>query len=285
MLIQKGEEYLIEIKKLKKIGSGREGEVYELDDSKVLKLYNKTKNENLVIREFETIKTLNLVNLPIPKVFEFVKINDRPGLVMEKIDGESINVAERNKPWLNIHLPNKLAKLHIQIHEIDNLKNIPLVNDSLKEYLGICDHLPKHLAEFVIKTLNELPVKNNLCHGDFHAGNIMIRKGEFVLIDWGNVCLGDPLSDIARTLIIQKGPGRTFKNKLQGYINRASRNGFASRYLKAYYKFKPFDNSMLYKWQIVRAAEEIKRGKYKSTKIYFDFLERSSNNKGKEVLF
>lgn len=41
-----------------------------------------------------------------------------------------------------------------------------------------------------------------LCHGDFHPGNIFMSDGQAMIIDFMNVCHGDFLYDIARTVYL-----------------------------------------------------------------------------------
>ena len=46
-----------------------------------------------------------------------------------------------------------------------------------------------------------------LCHGDFHAGNIMFMSGQsFKLYDWSECCLSNPLHDLAQLLISDVPP-------------------------------------------------------------------------------
>ncbi len=50
--------------------------------------------------------------------------------------------------------------------------------------------------------LDKLTEGNTLCHGDFHQGNILISDGHAVVIDFMNVCHGDFLYDVARTVFL-----------------------------------------------------------------------------------
>jgi thiamine kinase-like enzyme len=51
--------------------------------------------------------------------------------------------------------------------------------------------------------LQSLPRGKALCHGDFNPTNVIITpKGDWRVIDWSHVRLGDPLADVARTYLL-----------------------------------------------------------------------------------
>lgn len=53
-----------------------------------------------------------------------------------------------------------------------------------------------------MQIIGKLPDGNALCHGDFHPGNILISNGHTVVIDFMNVCHGNFLYDVARTVFL-----------------------------------------------------------------------------------
>jgi aminoglycoside phosphotransferase (APT) family kinase protein len=44
--------------------------------------------------------------------------------------------------------------------------------------------------------------RNTLCHGDFHPGNILKSDGNIMVIDFMNVCHGNFLYDVSRTVFL-----------------------------------------------------------------------------------
>lgn len=54
----------------------------------------------------------------------------------------------------------------------------------------------------VLQALDKLKDGNILCHSDFHPGNIFISNGQAIVIYFMNVCHGDFLYDIARTVFL-----------------------------------------------------------------------------------
>ena len=64
--------------------------------------------------------------------------------------------------------------------------------------------LTDEIKEKLRKYLKQLPEGNDLCHFDFHPGNIMITENKAVFIDWMTACKGDACADVARTGILLK---------------------------------------------------------------------------------
>ena len=80
-----------------------------------------------------------------------------------------------------------------------------------------------------LQILGKLKDGNTLCHGDFHPGNIFISDRLTTVIDFMNVCHGDFMYDVARTVFLveytpvpadeeDKEMLLQFKKRLQIYI-------------------------------------------------------------------
>jgi len=59
--------------------------------------------------------------------------------------------------------------------------------------------LPSPIALQILENLKD---GDTLCHGDFHPDNILISNGQAMVIDFMNVCHGDYLYDVARTVFL-----------------------------------------------------------------------------------
>ena len=63
--------------------------------------------------------------------------------------------------------------------------------------------LPRETRYDLHVRLQGLPRGTALCHGDFNPSNVIITpKGDWRVIDWAHVRLGDPLADVARSYLL-----------------------------------------------------------------------------------
>jgi aminoglycoside phosphotransferase len=83
----------------KPIAVGRTAEVYPFDNGKVLKLFFPTIPQLWIDKEVDTGRYIQDAQLPVPKVYEKVKLNDREGMVYERIEGPSLLNELAKKPW------------------------------------------------------------------------------------------------------------------------------------------------------------------------------------------
>ncbi|CAM4442637.1 hypothetical protein PAXY110619_15315 [Paenibacillus xylanexedens] len=54
----------------------------------------------------------------------------------------------------------------------------------------------------MIAQLDQLPMKQQLCHGDPNPGNILLRDHDAIIIDWNNASTGNPEADLAEYIIM-----------------------------------------------------------------------------------
>jgi aminoglycoside phosphotransferase (APT) family kinase protein len=179
---------------MKRIGKGKSGEVFLLDDDKILKLfYSKPglgwENEIRVNR-----KLLN-TKLPVPRLIKNVEIENRLGLVYERIRGVSMLAAIRNRPTKAFFIASTLADLHSEIHKISG-EGLPSFKKALEKNIFSSQYVSKKAKNAALKHLETLPDDDLLCHGDLNLKNVIITVDGPVIIDWAMARKGPPSADV-----------------------------------------------------------------------------------------
>ncbi|NJD59100.1 MAG: hypothetical protein FIA98_06850 [Anaerolineae bacterium] len=108
-----------------------------------------------------------------------------------------------------------------------------------------------------------MPEENQLCHGDFHPGNILLTRRGPVIIDWIDASRGSPLMDVARSSLLFGGgrlPSGFHGAQLLNIIQRP----FYQIYLRRYFQLNPIEGKQLEVYIPVAAAARMDEG------IYFD---------------
>lgn len=108
----------VRLAELRRIGAGREAEVYALDEGRVLRLARTAALRSGVERERVALLAAGRCGAPAPAVFERLDVDGRPGLVLERLDAHDLLSGMVSRPWEIIVLPRVLAALHASLHEI-----------------------------------------------------------------------------------------------------------------------------------------------------------------------
>ena len=75
---------------LRLIGQGREAEVFECQDGRVLKLLRASGSRIGLLFEIAALEAARSAGVSVPQVYEEVVIDGRTGLMMERLDGTDL---------------------------------------------------------------------------------------------------------------------------------------------------------------------------------------------------
>jgi len=173
------------------IAKGNTAEIFDYAEGSICKLFNAGYPVESVRNEFYNAKLLYDLKLPVPKCYEQIVLNDRHGLIYERVNGADLSTYLMDISKYRMVL-STLVNMQKTLHDYES-DLLPSYKDFVRGTIGDTD-------KDLISLLDELPDGNTLCHGDLHPGNIMIDgNGEVKVIDFINLCRGPKEYDIART--------------------------------------------------------------------------------------
>lgn len=181
------------------ISSGRTAEIYHWDPEHVLKLFYGWVALESIENEARIAGTIYKSGLSVPEVGEMVLVGNRTGLIYQRVYGDSMYKAAQRKPWNLIRYLRRSAELHADIHSRSISAGLPSQRQILERHIRQAVGLPRHLRAKALAALDAMPDGDQLCHGDFWGGNILMSPRGEVIIDWNRACYGNPLADLART--------------------------------------------------------------------------------------
>lgn len=182
------------------IGIGNTAAVYEWEKGKVLKLFYPGYPKEAVEREYYNSKVISDMDFEKPKAYEIISCEERIGIIYDKVQGESLLnwvMETGDLEGCSVYM----AKLHKSIIQ-NKISNVPDYKEFLKWNVLNAPLDNSKKREEILQILDKLPDGNALCHGDFHPGNILISDDHAIVIDFMNVCHGDFLYDVARTVFL-----------------------------------------------------------------------------------
>ena len=187
------------------VGSGGYGHVYRLDPETIVKIYNPGISLEFVQQERDTSQKAFLMGVPTAISYDVVKCGESYGVVYEMLNAQTTAQIIRKNPERIPEISGKSAELLKSLHKIVPPENSGLPNRKQ----GLLDMFAKFSELFtqderdkVISTINSIPDRNTFLHGDFNAKNIMVKDGEFQLIDIGDAAIGHPVFDVIGLMLV-----------------------------------------------------------------------------------
>ena len=142
--------------------SGRDADVYVVDEHKVLRRY---RDGHRITAEAELMRYAGLRGFPVPTVHHV----DGPDMVIQRLSGPTVAEAALDGRLT----PTELGLMHADLHR--RLHAIPVPSGT---------------------------TGNSLMHCDLHPENVLLTADGPVVIDWRDATEGRPEFDIAMTAII-----------------------------------------------------------------------------------
>jgi len=218
----------------KPIAHGRTADIYDWDADHVLKLFHNWFEIENIEYEQRIARVIHARGVNSPAVGELLQIEGRHGLIYERVAGSSMLEIFQRQPWKVFHFGKMLARLHAHMHANVSSREVPSQRKKLENKLKAADKLPSPLRTRLLKTLEVMPIRERVCHGDFHPGNILISGKDATIIDWIDVSRGNPVADVARTSIILSGAVES--TQIPTRLQKILVNAFHSTYLKYYFR-------------------------------------------------
>lgn len=208
---------------LKVVGKGNTAIIYQYSTSQVLKVFASDYPKDAIQREMNNSCIFNRCFNKSPICYGLKTKENKTGICYEYIKGKT------------------LSEIYLQNH--DEMMVMNIIVSLQKAFLncsayGALDYrvwLNDVSEGAYTKEIMALPQSNNLCHGDFHPGNILIdENNEAYIIDFMNVCRGPKQYDIARTYYLLSNANEEFAKTYLATMSESFEN--IENYLKVIHK-------------------------------------------------
>lgn len=218
--------------------------IYKEGDT-VVKLFNEDYSKPDILNEALNQARVEETGLNIPKLLEVKKIGDKWAIILEYIEGKTLEALMEENPDKHDEYLRLFVELQLEIQS----KKAPLLN-KLKDKMNRKISLTKLSAttKYDLHTrLESMPKHNKVCHGDFNPSNIVIRPdGTPFILDWSHVTQGNASADAARTYLLFT---------LAGQIETAE------KYLNLFCQLSDTARQYVQKWIPIVAASQLVKSK------------------------
>lgn len=221
-----------------KINKGITAEIFSWENGeKILKLSKTIEYRQAMLAEYFNSQFAWNHGLPVPRPFELIEIDGRPGIIFEYIYGNTLMeyfvnptlvhsnpksaALESNYEYISriaARLLNEIHKTPIEnihsqkksiIASTNKTNYLPYQRESIMKSIHKTKYLKTSEKDLIINLLNSIPIKHQLCHGDPNLNNILIRSydNKALLVDWMYASIGNPEADLAEYIINIKYEG------------------------------------------------------------------------------
>jgi aminoglycoside phosphotransferase (APT) family kinase protein len=243
----------------------------EFSNYLVLRLYPQFYGTHNAIWESTVQNVLAKEGYPVAKahfVCTDMSILGGAFFIMDFIPGELLMFAPPES------VPALMGKTHAALHSINPTPLINTLNDQGVDQYGYspdgrCDGLDKKASKlpWIRESVNWLldhrpsePENLTVCHGDFHALNILVADGVVTgVLDWPGFAITDPVFDVANTIVLTTIPAKYLTASMEGFES-VDWNLFVESYLSAYQTHSQLDSTNLDYYRVRRCLMALIQG-------------------------
>ncbi len=241
---------------LEKLGEGREAEVFAWSEGRALRLFRDGFARD-VEHERLAVAAARAGRIPTPLLHELLRVAGREGVVLDRVDGETQLELVGRKPWFLLREARRTGRLHARLHALVAPAGLQSLQERVRERIEHA-RAPGRLAAIALKAMADLPSASQLCHGDYHPGNLLVEaSGRHVVIDWGGASAGPAEADVARTIVLLRLGTPDDPSPAIRVIARFARRLLITGYLRGYRSVTKLDESLLWRWIAVRAVDRL----------------------------
>lgn len=199
-------------------------------------------------------------DLNIPRVLDVRQEDGKWTIVMEFIEGETLDERIEKDPEHIDDYMKQLAHLHADLHKH---KAPPLLNrlrDKMRNKLESPDLKINPSVRYELQTrLDSMPRHSKLIHGDFEPRNIIFgADGKTYLIDWSHAATGNASADAAKTyMVLQLKHGKDA----------------ADKYLDEFSLVSDIPKQLIQQWMPIMAASHLLRTNERHKDFLMSWLE------------
>lgn len=192
------------------VGSGRNADVYDIGNGRVLRRYRDARPARSVEAEAEVMTQARGAGVPVPEVFDVAGAD----IVMERAAGPTMLQALAQRPWTTRAQARRLARLHGLVHQVPAAGLSEVLTGPFR---GDTD------------VVSESDV---LLHRDLHPDNVILTATGPMIIDWEGAGRGPAVADVAMTWVIigfSEVPG----SPLAAAVTRQVQQAFTRTFVRA----------------------------------------------------
>jgi len=190
----------------KRLARGNTSDVWEWTPQTVVKVLLPDIPRHWAALEADITRLVHAAGLPVPATDGVGEVDGRPGVVLERIDGETMWHRMMDSPEEVPALIEVLVDIQRDVQSVSPIVGISDLTTRLRrkidEAAAVSDE-DRHRAH---ELLTAMPSGSALCHGDMHPANIVMSPRGIVIVDWFDAGIGNAMADYTRSSLLLRPP-------------------------------------------------------------------------------
>lgn len=241
------------------VARGTRSSIHAYGPGAVIKVPHSSTPTDWILAEAGYTEAVRAVGAPVPRLLGIARIDGRPASVWERIEGASMWQHISEQPERSGELGELLADIQLGLFALLPPLALPSQRDRLVSKIRTSATTFEPSLARALDIVPPLVAPLCLCHGDLHPSNVILSDQGPVIVDWFDASRGDPVADVARTLLTTRGDGRAGPQHLPGSDGRTL-EALSDAYLARLRASLALDDALLARWQAVQAVARMAEG-------------------------
>ena len=228
----------------KNIIAKRPSKIIYREGDKTIKLFDENYSKANVLNEALNQARVEETGLKIPRLHEVKKIDGKWAIVLDYIEGKTLEELMRENPEKKNEYIERLVNIQVEILAC-RVAHLNKIKEKMHSKIS-ASSLDATTRYELHTRLDSAPKHTKLCHGDLNPGNIIIAENdEAYIIDWAHATQGNGAADAARTYLLF-----SLDNDSEG----------AEKYLDTFCKKTDTARQYVQRWIPIVAASQLTKG-------------------------
>ena len=187
----------ISLKGCAKLSSALNGEIFELSEDEMVKVYGKDADLDDVKKERDYAQTAMINGIPTLIPYDVVSCEKGYGIVIEKGGAQSLAQVIANNPDDMEKYAVMFADMMREIHstEIPEGK-LPDIKDRYRGWIDEISDMESARVDIFNQLIDGIEDRETYVHGDINLNSVMVKDGELLLVDMAGSARGHALFDL-----------------------------------------------------------------------------------------